>query len=192
MGKRVSLACGIAVSVAEKEMQILVFYNHGNTFRLCGAVQFIEPSTKRFSVSLKTTLESRKGRNANFVNCDAEIDSLKIFNRAVEHRLESSDFIAVLSHLQPFLGRPIAHVRICVGAVVMQDVQLLGWRWHHCRPQTACGPGSGAPGVSDAAALCSHTVQGLPSCGQETVSLTHFIVLQQFCEVCRAAFIPSL
>ena len=76
-------------------MQVLVFYNHGNTCRLYGAVQFIEPSTKLFFVSLKTTLGSRKGRNANFVNCDAEIDSLKMFKRAVEHRLESSDFTAL-------------------------------------------------------------------------------------------------
>ena len=36
------------------------------------------------------------------------------------------------------------------------------------------------------------TVQGLPSCGQEPISLTQLIVLQQFCEVCRAALIPSL
>ena len=71
---------GTAVSVAEKEMRILVFYNHGNTCRLCGAVQFIEPSTRRLSVILKTTMGSRKGRSADFVNCGAEIASLKISN----------------------------------------------------------------------------------------------------------------
>lgn len=150
-------------------------------------MQFIEPG----AVILRTTLGSRKGRNADFVNCDAEAltESFSLSSGA-QARIQCCH--RCFAHLQPLLGRLMEHVRVCVDAAVMQDVQLPRRHWHHSRPQTACGPSARAPGASDAAALLSHTVQALPSCGQKMLSLTHFIVLQQFCEVCRAALIRSL
>lgn len=87
------------------------------------------------------------------------------------------------AHLQPLLGRLMGAGRICV------------WMQPSCRtcscpaalaPLPAADmwdPGRGRLGRSTLA--FSHS-PGSAFCGQETLSLTHFIVLQQFCEVCRS------